>query len=118
MIDDHLLKEDEIDDQVRVARVMQKLLDSALGFPEKPWQDWDASVLPWQPNSSSGVAFAASRRDRRRSRPRYSSNPRVKPSLVHKKARSMSGPNRLVERLTISSPCPRRVAWRAWASPF
>jgi hypothetical protein len=36
-----MLKEDEIDDQVKVARVMQKLLDSALGFPEKPWHDWD-----------------------------------------------------------------------------
>jgi hypothetical protein len=44
MIDDHLLKEDEIDDQVKVARVMQKLLDSALGFPEKPWHDWDEWV--------------------------------------------------------------------------
>jgi hypothetical protein len=44
MIEDHLLKEDEIDDQVKVARVMQKLLDSALGFPEKPWHDWDEWV--------------------------------------------------------------------------
>jgi len=44
MIDDHLLKEDEIDDQVKVARVMQKLLDSALGFAEKPWHDWDEWV--------------------------------------------------------------------------
>jgi hypothetical protein len=41
MIDDYPLKEDEIDDQVKVARVMQKRLDSALGFPEKPWHDWD-----------------------------------------------------------------------------
>jgi hypothetical protein len=32
---------EEIDDQVKVARVMQKRLDSALGFPEKPWHDWD-----------------------------------------------------------------------------
>ena len=40
----HLLKEDEIDDQVKVARVMQELLDSALGFPEKPWHDWDEWV--------------------------------------------------------------------------
>jgi hypothetical protein len=24
--------------------VMQKLLDSALGFPEKPWHDWDEWV--------------------------------------------------------------------------
>jgi hypothetical protein len=40
----HLLKEDEIDDQVKVARVMQELLDNALGFPEKPWHDWDEWV--------------------------------------------------------------------------
>ena len=44
MIDDHLLKEDEIDDRVNVARVMQKLLDNALGFPKKPWHDWDKWV--------------------------------------------------------------------------
>jgi hypothetical protein len=41
MIDDHLLKEDEISDQVKVARVVQTLLDGALGLPEKPWHDWD-----------------------------------------------------------------------------
>ena len=41
MIDHHLLKEDEIGDQVKVARVVQKLMDSALGLPEKPWRNWD-----------------------------------------------------------------------------
>ena len=35
VIDDHLLKEDEIDDQVKVARVMQKLMDQSLGVPAK-----------------------------------------------------------------------------------
>jgi hypothetical protein len=41
MIEDHLLKEDEIGDRIKVARVAQKLLDGALGLPEKPWHDWD-----------------------------------------------------------------------------
>ena len=40
MIDDHLLKEDEIGDQIKVAPVVQKLMDSALGLPEKLWHDW------------------------------------------------------------------------------
>ena len=44
VIDDHLLKEDEIDDQVKVARVMQRLMDSVSGFPQKPWHDWDEWV--------------------------------------------------------------------------
>jgi len=41
MIDDHLLKEDEISDQAKVARVVQTLLDGALGLPERQWHDWD-----------------------------------------------------------------------------
>ncbi len=41
MIDDHLLKEDEISDQAKITRVVQTLLDGALGLPEKPWHDWD-----------------------------------------------------------------------------
>jgi hypothetical protein len=41
MIGDHLLMENEIDDRVKVARIVQKLLDSSLGLPEKPWHDWD-----------------------------------------------------------------------------
>ena len=41
MIDDHLLKEDEIGDQLKVARVVQKLMEGALGLPEKSWHDWD-----------------------------------------------------------------------------
>jgi hypothetical protein len=41
MIEDHLLKENEIDDRVRVARIVQKLLDASLGLPDRPWHDWD-----------------------------------------------------------------------------
>jgi hypothetical protein len=40
MIDDHLLKKDEINNQAKVARVVQTLLTGALGLPEKPWHDW------------------------------------------------------------------------------
>jgi hypothetical protein len=41
MIDDHLLKEEEIGDRVKVARIVQKLLNGALDLPDKPWHDWD-----------------------------------------------------------------------------
>ena len=41
MIEGHLLMENEIGDRVKVARIVQKLLDSSLGLPEKPWHDWD-----------------------------------------------------------------------------
>jgi hypothetical protein len=41
MIDTHLLKEEEISDRVKVARVVQKLLNVALDLPDKPWHDWD-----------------------------------------------------------------------------
>ncbi len=44
MIDDHLLKEDQISDRIKLARVVQKLMDSALGLPEMPWQEWDEWV--------------------------------------------------------------------------
>ncbi len=44
MIDDHLLKEDGLGDRVKVARVVQKLLDTSLGLPERPWHDWDEWV--------------------------------------------------------------------------
>jgi hypothetical protein len=36
MIDDHLLKEEEIGDRVRVARIVQKLLNGSLDLPDKP----------------------------------------------------------------------------------
>ena len=41
MIEDHLLKENEIGDRVKVARIVQKLLDTGLGLPDRPWHDWD-----------------------------------------------------------------------------
>jgi hypothetical protein len=41
MIKDHLLKENEIADRVKVARVAQKLLDTGLGLPERSWHEWD-----------------------------------------------------------------------------
>lgn len=41
MIEDHLLKEDEIGDRIKLARVVQKILDTGLGIPDRPWQEWD-----------------------------------------------------------------------------
>jgi hypothetical protein len=41
MIDDHLLKEEDIGHRVKVARTVQKLLNDALDSPDKPWHDWD-----------------------------------------------------------------------------
>jgi len=36
-----LLKKDEINDPVKLGRVVQKWLDTALGLPDLPWHDWD-----------------------------------------------------------------------------
>jgi hypothetical protein len=41
IVDDHLLTENELDDRVKVARVTQKLVDSGLGLPDRPWHEWD-----------------------------------------------------------------------------
>ena len=41
MVEDHLLKEDEIGDRVKIARIVQKLLDTGLGLPDRPWHEWD-----------------------------------------------------------------------------
>ena len=41
MIEDQLLKEEEIGDRAKVARVVQKLLDTGLGLPDRPWHEWD-----------------------------------------------------------------------------
>lgn len=41
IVEDHLLNEDEIGDQAKISRVLQKLVDSGLGLPETPWHDWD-----------------------------------------------------------------------------
>jgi hypothetical protein len=40
-IEYHLLKEDEINDPVKLSRVVRKSLDTALGLPDLPWHDWD-----------------------------------------------------------------------------
>lgn len=44
MIEEHLIKEDEISDRVMLARIVQKLLDNSLGLPDRPWHDWDEWV--------------------------------------------------------------------------
>ncbi len=41
MIEDHFLMENELGDRVKVARIVQKLLDGALGLPDRPWHNWD-----------------------------------------------------------------------------
>ena len=41
MVDGHLLKEDEIGDDSKVARAVQMLPNSTLELPEEPQQDWD-----------------------------------------------------------------------------
>jgi hypothetical protein len=41
MIEDHLLQANEISDRVKVARIVQKLVDTGLGLPDRPWHDWD-----------------------------------------------------------------------------
>ena len=41
MVDEHLLAEDETGDNAKIARVVRRLLDGALGLPETPWHDWD-----------------------------------------------------------------------------
>lgn len=42
IIDNHPLEEKEIEDPVKTARTIQKLVDSGLGLAEKTsWHDWD-----------------------------------------------------------------------------
>ena len=41
MVENHLLGEDEMGDQAKLAQIVSSLLDRALGLPEKPWHDWD-----------------------------------------------------------------------------
>ena len=41
MIEDHFLMENELGDRVKVAHIVQKLLDGALGMPDRLWHDWD-----------------------------------------------------------------------------
>ena len=44
MMDSHLLDQAEIDDKVKLARIVQKLVDAALQLPDRPWHDWDEWV--------------------------------------------------------------------------
>lgn len=39
--EEHLLAENELGDRIKMARVIQKLVDSGLGLPDRPWHDWD-----------------------------------------------------------------------------
>ena len=41
MIEDHLLQENELSDQSKVARVVQQLVNTGLGFADRSWRDWD-----------------------------------------------------------------------------
>jgi hypothetical protein len=41
LIEDHLLQENELGDRVKVARVVQKLVNTGLGLPDRPWHEWD-----------------------------------------------------------------------------
>lgn len=41
IIEDHFLQEKELSDRVKVARVVQELVDAGLGLAGRPWHDWD-----------------------------------------------------------------------------
>jgi hypothetical protein len=41
MIEHHLLKDNEIGDPAKLACIVQKLLNGALGLPNRLWHDWD-----------------------------------------------------------------------------
>lgn len=41
MVDGHLLAEDELDNRAKMAGIVQKLVDTGLGLPDRPWHDWD-----------------------------------------------------------------------------
>ena len=41
MIEDHLLQENELNDQSKVAQIVQQLVNTSLGFADRPWHDWD-----------------------------------------------------------------------------
>jgi len=44
MVENHLLASDEVRDQRKIALIVQRLLDGALGLPETPWHDWEGWV--------------------------------------------------------------------------
>ena len=41
MIEDHLMHESELNDQSKVARVVQQLVNTGLGLADRSWRDWD-----------------------------------------------------------------------------
>ncbi len=41
LIDDHFLKENELSDRVKVARVIQNVADRGFGLPDRPGHDCD-----------------------------------------------------------------------------
>lgn len=41
IIEYHLLEANEISDRVKLSRIVQKLVDTGLGLPDRPWHDWD-----------------------------------------------------------------------------
>jgi phosphatidylserine/phosphatidylglycerophosphate/cardiolipin synthase-like enzyme len=41
MVEDHLLQENELSDQSKVARVVQQLVNTGLGLADRSWRDWD-----------------------------------------------------------------------------
>jgi len=42
--EDHLLAGKDLEDRVKLARVVQKLVDASLGLPDRPWHEWDEWV--------------------------------------------------------------------------
>ena len=40
MVDNRLLKEEEMGDRVKIAGIVLKLLDNRLGLPDEQWHDW------------------------------------------------------------------------------
>jgi hypothetical protein len=41
MIENHLLQENELNDQSKVAQMVQQLVNASLGYADRPWHDWD-----------------------------------------------------------------------------
>jgi DNA-binding transcriptional regulator YiaG len=41
MVKNHLLKDDEVEDISKIAKIAQQVFDEALGLPEASWHEWD-----------------------------------------------------------------------------
>jgi hypothetical protein len=41
MVENRLLEKNELGDQSKKARVVEKLIGIALDHPDRPWHDWD-----------------------------------------------------------------------------